>query len=510
MDELSTGASAIWQHERVRGLLCSVVMLVLATAMLSGLAIANRSALPFPDSRSYWVGGYTAVRMATSIAGRLLHVRLRAAEDTGPADHAGGGTRKAVKAAAGVRSVFYSLFVYVIGITLSLWGVVVAQSLAVAWIGFLLARAMAPHFRRRDYLWVVAGLCLFTSVPWITAELMPDVFTGLVAAVMVVLFLRSGDLPRGTYVVLAAFLAFAISTHASHFPLALALLIACLAVAAFTGMAWSGLANLGVRIGIPIALAIAGTLAVSMVGFHQLSLTPQSPPFLLARSLEDGPGRLLLRSTCPASGYEMCRHLDRIPEKNDDFVWNFIWAPTSLYMTATPQVRDRIRREELPLVLAAAGRYPLQQATASLANLGAQLGDFAPTEFHWGGDATIRNGAYVSHLGPVRGAVLRDFTVAHYVAMITAIGILVYALLWAPGIDARWRQAILLLAIAVLANAVVCSVLSEPAPRYEARVTWLVVAVGLIFTADRLGARSTRGGQRPGVPASNPPQAWGS
>src|SRR6185437_14168115 len=71
-----------------------------------------------------------------------------------------------------------------------------------------------------------------------------------------------------------------------------------------------------------LALGAVAMLAVGVIGFKQWTLAPQSPPFLLARSLDDGPGKLYLREHCPQLRSVMCQHLDRLDVGVDDFIWH--------------------------------------------------------------------------------------------------------------------------------------------------------------------------------------------
>ena len=60
------------------------------------------------------------------------------------------------------------------------------------------------------------------------------------------------------------------------------------------------------RLGLPLPAAVALLLAVGWLGFGEASLTPSGPPFLLARSWEDGPARAYLAAACPAAGWAIC------------------------------------------------------------------------------------------------------------------------------------------------------------------------------------------------------------
>lgn len=476
-----------WRHGTNSAVIAAIAAIILGAGLLSCVAIANRSPLPFPDSRSYWVGGRIATQIGLGMAERLLHAPAASGRAVAAASEPE-QSRNKLRSAAGVRSVFYSLFTYGAGATLSVSAVVVLQGLALACSVFLLGRALVPSLRPREYLVVVLGLCLFTSAPWIAAELLPDVFSGIVIAAAIVLFLGPVS-PRGI-LALAALDAFAITTHTSHFPLALLLLLISLLIGAVSGLSAGRLAGIAARLGLPLAGAVAATLLVSFVGFHQISLAPQSPPFLLARSLQDGPARALLGETCPKSGYVMCHELGAIPKDDADFVWNFLWAPNSIYMSASSEVRERLRHEEIPIVLAAAKRHPLQQATASLTNLLAQAGEFGAYEFHLGGDVSIKNGEYVGDLGATKGPLLDRLTILQYAAVIVALVVLIHALFASPPPRSAWRNAIMLCLAGLLVNAAICGIFSGPSPRYEARVAWLPVALVLMYWIDMLRTRA--------------------
>ncbi len=411
-------------HRRRAWMSSSVLAsLVVAALMLSFVAAINRSPLPFPDSRSYWVGGQAATRLAVAIVDRQLRHPAPAA--AGASENSGAhDARDTIRAAAGVRSAFYSLFLYLSEEAFSFWGVVLLQAMSVAYAVQLLFRVFAPSSSLLDYLAAIAVICLCTSAPWVAAELMPDVFTGVVIAISIVLLLCGTQLSRIELGLLMLLQAFAISTHTSHLLVALALFAAGVSLAACARATWTECLVLASRLAAPIILSLVGTLLVGLVGFGTLSLTPQSPPFLLARALEDGPARLLLHESCPGSGYVMCQYLDAVPEANTDFVWYFLWAPNSVYMSAGPDIRERLRHEEVPLVLAAIERHPFEQLKASASNLLRQVVDFGVHDMHWGGSVAVNGEDYVWRQGKRDAALLDYVTVIHYAAAISAIAIL--------------------------------------------------------------------------------------
>ena len=118
------------------------------------------------------------------------------------------------------RPPFYSLFMLPLHMGLTTWPVIAAQALVTAWVLRVALRALAPG---RSTWWLpalTAALALASPLPWFAAQLMPDLFTGL-------LVLAPERFGRAEAVGLTALATFATCAHLSNLPLALALL-ACL------------------------------------------------------------------------------------------------------------------------------------------------------------------------------------------------------------------------------------------------------------------------------------------
>ncbi len=483
--------------ERQRGVRIGAVAAVLIAALLlCTIAFLNRAPLAFDDTRAYWVGGKVA---AETVLGKLDHLfAAPAPSGTERPDGAGG---HALDSAVGVRSAFYSLFVYLSerASPLSFWGTILLQSLAAAYLCWLFFRCALPGVGPPVYLGGITVVGLVSSLAWVASQLMPDLFTGLVILGSVLLAFYAHSLTRIETALLLLLQAFAISTHSSHFAIAAALFAVALVLSQFLISGWPAKLGLGVRLGLPIGLAVAGTLAASYVGFGKLSLTPQSPPFLLARSLADGPARWYLEQHCPTRDYVMCRYLDRLP--SGEVVYNLLWAPDGIYMSAPPALRDRLRREELPLVADAIRDYPLEQLQASLGDVLEQLGEFGPEQFHLGG--TVHADGREYQWVPGSGASARApaaVTLMQYGAVILAAGLSGFVFLHRADLVPQARAVILMVLAGFLANAAVCGALSEPGPRYQARIAWLLPLLGVVFAIGLL--RTTKGGRQRHPPAT--------
>jgi hypothetical protein len=115
------------------------------------------------------------------------------------------------------RPVFYSVFMLPLHWKLTVWPVVVAQALLTAWVLRAVCALLVPAMAGWAFVVGVAGLALFTWLPWLVSELMPDVFTSLLVLVLGLIWVGRR---RSGLVVLAACM---IATQQSSVPLAVAL-----------------------------------------------------------------------------------------------------------------------------------------------------------------------------------------------------------------------------------------------------------------------------------------------
>lgn len=443
-----------------------VAVLLAAALLLSWVALLNRSPLVFSDTRAYVVGGEVAWDKAAALAGSLA---APSAQVPGEDRHGA-----AVRGAVGVRSAYYGLFAFLSRGGGWFWPTVALQALALAFAARAFLAAAFPAVGERGYLALAGGLAAVSAAPWFASFLMPDVFAGVAILCVATLGLYRDRVPGPSRWALMALLCFSAAAHNSIL-LVVGLSGMAVAAGAVIGRwpARRALASVAAILG-PFLLAVAAGLAVGIIGFKQVTLAPQAPPFLLARSIEDGPGRLYLQSRCPEAGYWMCRHAGSLPAGSQEF----LWSPTGVFMSATPEERARMRAEQMDIVLSAAAAYPREQALASLSNFARQLLSFGV------GDLTLGQGprygedgfrVVESWPGGAGAGVMAGMGVVIQAGV--AVSVLAMALLARRGEFRDKAPLLALLGLAILANAFVCGVLSDPQPRYQARVMWLLPLV---------------------------------
>jgi hypothetical protein len=371
------------------------------------------------------------------------------------------------------RPPFYSLAILPLHLTLSTWPVVIAQALLTAHMLHLLRRVLLPIASAWWLVPICGVLAVASAAPWFVSQLMPDLFTPLLAIALGLLALTPDRLSRRERLWLILLSAFMIAAHQSNLPLALALLVAL-----------SRRCGVTTRLIAPPMLACVALLAVNLIGHGRLSLSPYGNVFLLARIIEDGPGRDVLRRDCPQAGWRLCAFRNAMPDNADDFLWRadspLAHAGGAIAVSA-----------EADAILAAAWRAaPAEMAQAALRNFASQLWGFAT------GDGLE---AWPNTVTP---AIMRDFPPAEYRAyarslqstsslsvpwplpalhmaaawMGVALCGAVLALGWRRDVAAGFAAAALL---TVLVNAAVTGCLSGPHDRYQSRVMWLPLAIAL-------------------------------
>jgi hypothetical protein len=377
-----------------------------------------------------------------------------------------------------IRSVSYSLVFWPVAVLGGFWlTVTVNAAVAVYTVDVALDRLLGLSFPRR--VAVLVGLAALSSVSWFASYVMPDLFGGLMILGMAVLVFAWDRLAGTQRVALMALVALGASFHAANLPLALALVVtaAVLAPARRLAIAW--------RLGLPVVVAVLLLAGLGWLAFGRPSLAPKSPPFLLARQVEDGPTIPYLRDNCGREDWALCPHLGSLWDNAQDF----LWSPVNSYW-AWEDLRDRLRAEEKALVLRAALARPGMQLRASAANTLDQLVRFGLDDLVLGRGALIEPQDYWFTYQwdvPVRKYGLGGFSALIYATVTLSLVVILWAA-WPSRERSRpaFPRAAWFLLAGIVLNAAVCGILSGPYHRYQARVAWLVpmLAAGLVLRRD--------------------------
>jgi hypothetical protein len=409
------------------------------------------------------------------------------------------------------RPIFYSIFILPLHLTLSVWPIVLVQGVIVAHLLFITLRVINQK-QPRSFVIVILILTVCTSLPWLVGQIMADVFTGIVILGLFLLSFGLDRLTRLEKIYIFFLTAGAISVHSSHIPLALGLVIVTVGLQGFLRWhGWRRMKKLALLIG-PIMIATSALLAVNIAAVGQITLSPGSPLFLLARLIEDGTARMYLDETCPEKGYVLCSYRDELSSS-----WHFLWSKDSpLKKAGGPW---KLRAEASEIVRGSLRAYPVQQLHKSLHNFFHQfvsISTGASLRPRLEGDHTNRviltvfgpsvHARYVTSRQNTQKLPIGPVAWLHNTAVIVSIPILVFLfVLFARRKEPLYVSLFILILFGLMANAFIVGALSFVYSRLQSRVIWLVVfyaTVGSfqILRDSSLSHSSMPGGGETGVP----------
>lgn len=408
------------------------------------------------------------------------------------------------------RSVYYGAMLYVGKLAGSLWLSAIAQAAVLVVALLLTLQALFGRGGRSAALVVLPVVALASSASFFASYLMPDIFAGLTVLAIANLFFLWDRMPRYAALFWIGLLAAALLFHTSHMALTLAMSICCalLAVVA-TGRLparAAGAAFLALFVG------FAGEFAFSKAVEAAYGQAPVRPPFLMARTIDDGPGYEHLRETCPESGFTVCRFVDILPLSADDFLWR-VDPGKGVYAASNGETRRALSGEQMSFVLAVLRDRPVDQFVASLRGVFDQLTHFGLGEFQTnpGMARVLEKKLPVDEYIGYRNSLLfggdlpvRTIGFIFMVVIVAASGYIFYYI-WrvyksdrgGSNFFAENRSMILFGAAivgGVLLNAAITGALSATNDRYQARVIWLVpmLAAALYWSISRKPAATER------------------
>jgi hypothetical protein len=216
------------------------------------------------------------------------------------------------------RLIGYSLFIRAFSLRLTLWPVVVAQCLLVAWLLWRTLRTLYSRASGASYLLLMAALTLTTAAPWVAGQLMADIFTPMLVLSLWLLF-EDASLQRLQRVLLLVLVGLCVSVHLTHFPIGVGLLaVAC-------GLQhWLGGERIFARARAPLIALLAGLVGIA--GFNasrtgRWTLAAGSDAFLLGHLVDTGIASVVLNEHCPERGYMLCPYRAHLPMSVDEFLW---------------------------------------------------------------------------------------------------------------------------------------------------------------------------------------------
>ena len=390
---------------------------------------------------------------------------------------------------SGLFGIFYSALILPLHGGACFWPVVFVQGAILAHLLYLTARATTGgKIGKTDLIVIVSALAVFSSLPWITGQLLPDTFTPAVLLGFYLLIFAHDRLGRIERVYVVALTALAITTHLSHVPIAAGLILLGIGWRLFAVGLPEQVGLWAARLILPIIIAVFSLLTVNFLTSQNLVLARNGNVFLLAKWIDEGPAIVYLKSACPAARYALCDHLTELEGKShDELKWgaNSPLKKVGTFDELEPEAGDIVRGTFL--------KHPFEITRNALVDVGVQL-----TRFQAGDGLTSEFAGWVgSHIGRVYGAEVGEpflvsrqargdlpiaqFRNLHFIGLAIAVVLCLWC--W-PRLSPELALLYVFVFGAIVWSAVVTGALSGPYDRYLARVIWLVCFVALLGLFD--------------------------
>ncbi|MEM8691229.1 MAG: hypothetical protein AAGG57_05040 [Pseudomonadota bacterium] len=434
----------------------------------------------FADTGSYFRGGGAIWKTLIALLPDLWAPETAQTDGAVPAQGAANLTTDASGASTVGRSFTYSAIVYAVYFVLGYSALPVLQ----AFIALIFVSALVDNEMVKKPLILFGGFVLIaglSTLPWYSAYLMPDLFAGTIILYAALLIGRYDDLSRRQCVIFTTLAAILVTFHYGYPPLMAGLAALILIWRVFQRRLSIGFVAAAI---IPLFFAPLLNMAASSAVLGEASATPQRLPILLARSLEDGPAYWYLQDACPGAGHALCEIFgDELP----DNVGEFLWDETGV--TGMNAVKmNRIRDEELEVLVKAFAAYPWSQTQSLLGNAAKQAIMIGTGNIAAASGFDTRHNPVRSTADEVAPQALRAFdTIVVWATWIMSVPLI---LLMAMGLLSRQQIAIAAVAVTgILLNATIFGGLSAPVERYQSRVIWLLPVLSMLFMASWLGKR---------------------
>ncbi len=374
------------------------------------------------------------------------------------------------------RAALYGAFLTA-GIPLHFWPNLIVQAGLTLWILALVLRAHGHGGRPLLFAGLILALSLLTSLPWYVDQLMPDIFLPLAILALYLLAFRRAALARWERGSLVAFVGAAMALHMTILAVTSVLMLTF----ALTRLFGSRLLLSRPGLALPIiawvaGLAIAPLSNLAITG--QFAFTPGGTTFLFGRLVQDGIIARYLSERCPDRTLQLCAYRDRLPKTADEWLWNYDSPLHQLgwWRTFEPEA-NRIIGESLLLYpdahLATAVKATLAQFVELKTGEGmhardnwharAMLTQFAPGTLERFDASRQQHDAFDFTL-------INRFQVPIALLAIAGLALALMSRMLRPIDPAALAGTVL---IALVANAAICGIFSNPNDRYQSRIVWL-------------------------------------
>ncbi len=390
------------------------------------------------------------------------------------------------------RPLFYSLFLRVFELGISLWIPLWIQAFGVSVLFGRMTFVLLGEDRFNWKLYLLGGIATvaFTSVSWFVSQLMPDFFTGLMGMALLLFFLDRLLWARLGYLVII--MGSALVHYANIFSLLLIAL--CLILLTYLlekkklkmvlGLLGTGLACLLIIV------------AMHAVRGHGLILSKGSHVFLIGKLSENGILQRFLEENCGKKTYALCPYRDQLPNKAYEYVWN---SQSPLYLQGGWEETKESDQELLGDLWVSPSYYweMLRKGVRDsfIQLFSPQLGD-GLRSYEEGSAPYYRLGQYYPEQLEAyassrqnRGELTWGWANFLYISFLILSMIGVVYLAVRGGMPDRYWWAYLIIVLLLVFNAIVTANLANVLARLSARVWWTLPMVNILYLLDSWGRK---------------------
>jgi hypothetical protein len=388
------------------------------------------------------------------------------------------------------RSAFYGLFLAA-GIPFEFWPNIVIQVGLTVWLIRIVLRELG-WTGWGAFVLIMVALAAFTSLPWYVGQLMPDIFVPLAVLAFHLLAFAQKGLRRYETILLGAVIAAGIASHMSILVLVGALLV--FAVALLFVRQWLELPS--PRLIGPTAAVVSGILLALCSNFTiagKFAFTPGGSTFLFGRLLQDGIVGRYLDDHCPDPGLRLCDFRDELPANADDWLWgNGPLGKLGGWEEFEPEARKIILRSMMDYPEAhiqSALRATVEQVTTFATGEGMHSSD------NWHAEAMLRKYApdtLASFMASRQQHDGSDFGLINLIQVPIALMAMAMLPIWIflfRRSEPRLSCLAATVLFAMLTNAAICGIFSNPNARYQSRIAPLAVLTALVALLEFWRAR---------------------
>ncbi len=414
------------------------------------------------------------------------------------------------------RSIYYGFLLYLGAISGGFWLTVITQALIVSYVLFVLSvRCFSLPINNFIILSLILGSV--STAPFFVGYLMPYIFAAITILVTGIFIAFWSNLRPLERVTLALILVFSVLSHLTHLVICISILAIYIGLSALRGFRnrYFRFAS-ALTILACVTAGVVGEMAFDTALSKVTGISPITPPLIMARLINLGPGLEYLNEHCRDSHFIICQFRQQLPQPTDDFIWSHDPA-VGVFAPASPQIKRALSDEQVAFAIRvfafdpAGVLYNMMRAGIS------QLTTFGLFEFRYRANMPIRYwGGVQQTLAFRHGWVIDAISKIDYaVVVLSCLFLLLFGLArFYHGISLHTRVQIgdfasskklflVLVGGGVIFNAIICGSFSTVHDHYQARVVWLVPLVAMLVIAD-VFRRPERGGQdafRPDVMA---------